>query len=75
MVPSIKHGLEKSRVFSIDQHRENGDDSQHRVRTFETNGAHTRYTTIDFSDWVTTHEIGEAMNRGAKAPFFPCNNT
>jgi hypothetical protein len=59
----------------VDQHRETGVDSHHRVRTSETNGAHTGYTTNDFADRVTVHEIGETMNRGEKAPFWPCNNT
>jgi hypothetical protein len=44
---------------------------QHRVRTFETNGACTGYTTNVFADRVTISMTGEAMNRGARPHFGP----
>jgi hypothetical protein len=59
----------------MDQHRETGVDSHHRVIKSETNDAHKGYTTNVFVDRVTVREIGETMSRGAKDPFCPCNNT
>jgi hypothetical protein len=59
----------------VDQHKETGVDSHHRVRTSETNDAHTWYTTNDFADRVKVREIGETMDIGAKAPFWPYKNT
>jgi hypothetical protein len=52
LFPLSKLGLEISSVFSVDQHREAKADPQHRVRTSETNGAHTGYTTHEFKDRV-----------------------
>jgi hypothetical protein len=65
--------FEKSRVCSLDEHRETGVDPHHRVRTFDTNGAHKGYTTNDFTDRVIVHEIGETTSRGARVPFWSCN--
>jgi len=36
------------------------------VKTYETNGAHTGNTTIDFVGRVENPVTGEAMNRGEK---------
>jgi hypothetical protein len=55
----------------VDQRRETGLNSHHRVRTSETNGARTGYTTNKFAERVTVHEIGETLNREEKAPFWP----
>jgi hypothetical protein len=59
----------------VEQHKKTGVDSHHWVRTSETNGAHTGYTTNKFVERVKVHEIGETLNRGAEALFWPCNNT
>jgi hypothetical protein len=73
-LPLSKLELEKSRVYFVYQHRETGVYPHHRLRTSETNSAHTGYTTNDIDDRVTIQEIGEPKKKGAKAPFGPCNN-
>jgi hypothetical protein len=70
MVPSIKNGLEKSRVFSMDQHRETGVDSQTSGENLRDQRHPQGIPQIIFADRVTIREIGETMNKGEKAPFW-----